>query len=95
MVLHIILLSKLERDRFDQWTVWWISNWLEGCSQRAVVNGLESKWSGVPQGSVLGPVFFIIFVNDTDSEIECTLSRFADNTKLSGAVNMPEGWDAV
>lgn len=53
-----------------------------------------SKWkpikSDVPQGSLLGPIVFNAFFNYTDSEKDCTLSTFADDTKLCGAVDTPK-----
>ena len=85
---HALLVQKLEYYSIHPKIVKWVESFLENRKQCVVVNGAKSKEkcviSGVPQGSVLGPVLFIIFINDLESVIQgSTMRFFADDTKIS------------
>jgi hypothetical protein len=91
------LLEKLRAHGIRQKTLAWIRSWLTGRKQRVVLNGKYSSWtevlSGVPQGSVLGPILFLIFINDLDNAALFIdlLRKFADDTKLGHTVATEEG----
>ena len=95
-VPHRRLCEKLRAHGIDGEIFNWIKNWLTDRRQRVVLNGKSSTWkevlSGVPQGSVLGPLLFLIFINDLDSAATTIkwIKKFADDTKLGHTVSSAE-----
>ena len=84
---HDLLIKKLQRYGFSEALITWISSFLSNRKQYVVVNGISSLVaiviSGVPQGSVLGPLLFILFINDMSECIKHSIIRFfADDTRL-------------
>jgi hypothetical protein len=90
-VPHHRLSIKLDYYGIRGKTLHWIENFLSGREQCVAVNGTHSKWtpvtSGVPQGSVLGPTLFLVYINDIASDVSSTLRLFADDSILYKEIN--------
>ena len=86
LVSHEHLIYKLSKYGIKGQILNWIRDFLKDRTQRVVIRGTASSprnvTSGVPQGSVLGPILFLIFINDLPIELLSRLSLFADDSKL-------------
>ena len=90
-----LLLQKLKRYGFHRRLIGWIQSFLTDREQVVVVNGVHSNsakvLSGVPQGSVLGPLFFLLYINDLEEVVKASrVSFFADDTRVSKQISCLE-----
>ena len=93
-VWHAGLLYKLEKNGITNNLLSWFGDYLYDRRQRVVLNGQSSTWgsitAGVPQGSVLGPLLFLIYINDIVDVVNSKVKLFADDTSLYLTVDDPE-----
>ena len=84
-VPHQRLILKLKSHGMGNSIINWIEQWLTGRRQRLVVDGEVSSWksvlNGVPQRSVLGPILFLVYINDLEVGLTGKILKFADDTK--------------
>ena len=92
-VWHRGLLFKLETAGISGILLSWFSDYLNDRCQRVVLPGASSEWTpiraGVPQGSILGPLLFLMYINDIVEDIDSTIRLFADDTSLYIIVDEP------
>jgi len=98
-VQHKLLMYKIRNMGIVGKLADWIETWLVNRKQRVTINGAKSEWktvySGVPQGSVLGPLLFSIFINDIDDKLKNCILKFADDSKLWGIANEKTGRETL
>ena len=87
------LLSKVKAHGIDGKILHWIEAFLVGRQQRVIVGGRHSGWgpltSGVPQGLVMAPLLFLLYVNDLPDVLNSGIKIFADDSKLYRSVGVP------
>ncbi|KAL8625775.1 hypothetical protein ACOMHN_012367 [Nucella lapillus] len=85
-VPHRRLMLKTKAHGIEGKVLQWTEAFLSGCTQQVFVNGSKSEearvTSGIPQGSVLGPILFVIYINDLPRQVQSEVRIFADDTKL-------------
>ena len=99
MVPHGLIVKKLIMHGFDNCLIRWITNFLASRQQRVLVRGFESTrvavTSGVPQGSVIGPKLFLLYINDLPDCIKSNASLFADDTFIYRVIHSDEDWQVL
>ena len=92
-VWHVGLLHKLRAAGVTGEILNWFNNYLSDRKQRVVLSGAVSDWlfirAGVPQGSILGPLLFLLYINDIVTDIGSNIRLFADDTSLYIVVDDP------
>ncbi len=92
-VWHKGLIFKLRTFGIDGTLLEWLENYLTDRLQRVVINGQSSEWknvsAGVPQGSILGPLLFLVYINDIVNDIHSNIRLFADDTSIYIIVDDP------
>ena len=87
------LIFKMRQNGISGQLLKLFQNYLNNRKQRVVLNGFQADYSniesGVPQGSVLGPLLFLIYINDLERNIKSNVKFFADDTMLFSIVNDP------
>ena len=97
-VWHEGLIYKLRRCGISGNLLLLLRSFWSERKQRAVLNGQSSSWgnisAGVPQDSILGPLFFLIYINDLTENLSCSVKIFADDTSLFTIVQDPNSADS-
>ena len=96
---HARLITKLKALGIRDDILGWIESFLTNRKQKVIVEGETSTWSevmsGVPQGSALGPILFVVFINDMPKSLSSVCKMFTDDAKVYREVNCTEDCESL